>query len=154
MSNQRLARRGFLATAGLGMAAALSRAGRAEAAEWTAQEKANAKAVTDFCAVWSSRDITKALPFLADDCIYRPTETTPAVRGHQGVTQTLKSSIENATSVEWRVLDTMAMGPIVINRRIDKSVSARSLTWEGIGVFFLKDGKIKEWTDYTIRMER
>ena len=32
-------------------------------------------------------------------------------------------------------------------------VAPRS-TWEGVGVFFVKDGKIKEWSDYTIRMER
>lgn len=32
-------------------------------------------------------------------------------------------------------------------------VAPRSFTWEGVGVFFVKDGKIKEWSDYTIRME-
>jgi limonene-1,2-epoxide hydrolase len=47
------------------------------------------------------------------------------------------------------------MGPIVINHRIDTFASAtRPLTWEGTGVFFVKDGKIKEWFDYTIRTIR
>jgi limonene-1,2-epoxide hydrolase len=28
------------------------------------------------------------------------------------------------------------------------------MTWEGVGVFFVKDGKIKEWQDYTIKLDR
>ena len=44
---------------------------------------------------------------------------------------------------------------MVINHRIDRFISTtRPLTWEGVGVFFVKDGKIKEWFDYTIRVER
>jgi limonene-1,2-epoxide hydrolase len=44
---------------------------------------------------------------------------------------------------------------MVINHRIDRFVSTtRPLTWEGVGVFFVKDGKIREWSDYTIRVER
>jgi len=27
-------------------------------------------------------------------------------------------------------------------------------SWRGVGVFFLKDGKIVEWYDYTISTER
>ena len=57
-------------------------------------------------------------------------------------------------SVEFRVLETFASGPIVINHRIDRFDSPNPLTWEGVGVFFIKDGKIKEWSDYTIRMKR
>ena len=41
------------------------------------------------------------------------------------------------------MLDTAAFGPIVINHRIDRFVTARPLTWEGVGVFFVKDGKIQ-----------
>ena len=52
-------------------------------------------------------------------------------------------------------LDTFAKGPLVVNHRIDRFISTtRPLTWEGVGVFFLKDGKIKEWFDYTIRTIR
>jgi limonene-1,2-epoxide hydrolase len=28
------------------------------------------------------------------------------------------------------------------------------VTWEGVGVFYVENGKIKEWSDYTIRVER
>jgi limonene-1,2-epoxide hydrolase len=147
-------RRAFLTTAGLGTAALLGGARSAGAAEWNAAERANAKTVTDFCAAWATRDLARVLPFLADDCVYRMTETTPPANGHDGIIQRLKPTIDNATLVEFRVLDTMAAGPIVINHRVDRFMTARPLTWEGVGVFFVKDGKIKEWSDYTIRVER
>jgi limonene-1,2-epoxide hydrolase len=148
------ARRGFMRSAGLGMAALFAGAGRAAAADWNEGEKANVKTVNDFCAAWSSRDMARVLPFLADDCVYRMSETTPPVNGHAGVTGRLKTWLDDATLVEFRVLDTAAAGPIVINHRIDRFLTARPLTWEGVGVFFVKDGKIKEWSDYTIKVQR
>jgi limonene-1,2-epoxide hydrolase len=155
MSNgQNESRRAFLAAAGAGAAALLGVAARADGATWNDSEKANVKTVNDFCAAWSTRDLGRVLPFLAADCVYRMTETTPAANGHDGVVQRLKPTVDNSTSVEFRVLDSAAMGPIVINHRIDRFLTARPLTWEGVGVFFIKDGKIKEWFDYTIRVER
>jgi len=147
-------RRGFMASAGLGMAALFAGAGRVAAADWNEGEKANVKTVTDFCAAWSARDMARVLPFLADDCVYRMSETTPPVNGHAGVTGRLKTWLDDSTLVEFRVLDTAAAGPIVINHRIDRFLTARPLTWEGVGVFFVKDGKIKEWSDYTIKVQR
>jgi limonene-1,2-epoxide hydrolase len=154
LSEKAANRRSFLTTAGLGAAALLGSARSAGAAEWNAAERANVKTVTEFCAAWATRDMARVLPFLADDCVYRMTETTPPVSGHDGIIQRLKPTIDTATLVEFRVLDTMAVGPIVINHRVDRFMTARPLTWEGVGVFFVKDGKIKEWSDYTIRVER
>jgi limonene-1,2-epoxide hydrolase len=159
MSNQTDdTRRRFMATAaGSAAAVALAMLGgvkSAEGAEWNEVEKANVKTVNDFCAAWATRDISRALPFLAGDCVYRMTETTPPVNGHDGVIQRLKPTVDGATLVEFKVLDTAAAGPIVINHRIDRFLTARPFTWEGVGVFFLKDGKIKEWSDYTIRLDR
>jgi limonene-1,2-epoxide hydrolase len=151
-------RRTFLTSASVSGAtafAALSGLSRsASAAEWNDAERASVKVVTDFCTAWSTRDMNKVLPFLADDCVYRMTETTPPAMGHDGVVQRLKAAVESASLVEFRILDTMAAGPIVINHRIDRFLTAQPLTWEGVGVFFVKDGKIKEWSDYTIRVQR
>ena len=147
-------RRGFMVSAGAGIAAVLAGAGRADAADWTDAEKANVKVVTDFCAAWATRDVTRALVFLTQDCVYRMSETTAPANGHDGVIDRLKATVDRSTKVEFRVLDTFAAGPIVINHRVDQFVSDRPLTWEGVGVFFVKDGKIKEWSDYTIRVAR
>lgn len=140
-------------TAGLGV---LASARLAQAAEWSNAEKANVQLVADFCASWSTRDLTKILPRLADDCVYRMSETTPAVNGHAGVTERLGSWMPSSDrGIEFKILETFAAGPIVMNRRIDSFMSTtRPLTWEGVGVFFVKDGKIKEWSDYTIRVTR
>lgn len=108
--------------------------------------------VTDFCAAVSTLDPAAMRPFFADDIVYRTTETTPPIVGVEKVLETYTKL--NATSIEFKVLETQALGPIVINRRVDRFVGPRSFTWEGVGVFFVKDGKIKEWSDYTIRMER
>jgi limonene-1,2-epoxide hydrolase len=151
-------RRRFLTSAGVSGAAALAAfsgtSRSVSAADWNDAERASVKVVTDFCAAWSTRDMNNVLPFLADDCVYRMTETTPPANGHAGVIQRLKTWVDTASLVEFRVLDTMAAGPIVINHRIDRFLTKQPLTWEGVGVFFVKDGKIKEWSDYTIRVQR
>jgi limonene-1,2-epoxide hydrolase len=147
-------RRTFLST-GLLAAAAAATPLDAAAAEWTAAEKANVKIVTDFCAAWSSRDLKQILPLLADDCVYRMTETTPPAIGHAGVTERLGTWLQTSDRIEFRILETFAQGPIVMNRRIDRFISTtRPLTWEGVGVFFVTNGKVKEWSDYTIRTVR
>jgi limonene-1,2-epoxide hydrolase len=144
--NQEVTRREFLGTAALGAVAAL---------EWTAQEKTNVQIVNDFCAAWSTRDIAKPLAFLSNECVYRMTETTPPANGHEGVVQRLKSYVDATDRLEFKVIETFAKGPIVMNHRIDSFVSkTRPLTWEGVGVFLVQDGKIKEWFDYTIRVSR
>ena len=143
------------AAAGLGAAMTLGAGGAAQAAELTDAEKANVKLVGDFCAAWATRDFAKILPFLADDSSYRMSETTPAVTGHAGVRERLGSWLESSQQIEFKILDTYAKGPMVVNHRVDRFVSStRPLTWEGVGVFFVKDGKIKEWFDYTIRVQR
>ena len=83
------------------------------------------------------------------------TETTPPAIGHAGIRERLGSWLETSQQIEFRIIDTFAKGPMVVNHRVDRFVSTtRPLTWEGVGVFFIKDGKIKEWSDYTIKVDR
>ncbi len=50
------------------------------------------------------------------------------------------------------MLDTWARGPMVINERIDSFTRPdQSPAYHLVGVFFIKEGKIAEWTDYGIR---
>jgi limonene-1,2-epoxide hydrolase len=131
-------------------------AGSAEAAQATAAEKTNIQIVNGFCVAWATRDLKQILSFFADDGVYRMSETTPPVTGHAGIIQRLGSWIESSDKgIEFRILDTYAKGPMVVNHRIDRFMSStRPLTWEGVGVFFVKDGTIKEWNDYTITVDR
>ena len=133
----------------------LAIAAQASAAEWTPAEKANVQLVTDFCASWSTRDLAQVVPRFAGTGVDRMSETTPPVTGHAGLTVRLGSWMQSSDRIVFEILATFATGPVVINHRIDRFESkTRPLTWEGVGVFFVKDGKIQEWSDYTIRVVR
>jgi len=118
----------------------------------TADEKANVKIVNDFCAAWPGHDLGKVMAFFADNGAYRMTETMEPAKGRDAVTARVKSIIDRVE--EFKVLDTFARGPMVINERIDRFSGGPLKAWHGVGVFFVKDGKIVEWYDYTISMDR
>ena len=145
-----LARAG-LATAGLGALAA-GFAPRVSAAESSPAEKANVQLVNDFCAAWAGHESTKIMSFFADTCAYRMTETMEPNRGREAVSSRVTPLAPTVQGFE--VLDTWARGPLVINERVDHFSSGALKSWHGVGVFFVKDGKIVEWYDYTIAMER
>lgn len=143
-------RRRFLST---GLAVGFAGfAAPASAAEPTAAERANMKIVSDFCAAWPSHDSSRILGFFADNGAYRMTETMEPAKGKDAIAARIKTIIDQV--VRFDVLDTFARGPMVINERIDHFSSGPLKSWRGVGVFFLKDGKIVEWYDYTIAMDR
>lgn len=144
-------RRMFLAS-GLGVAAATGLARSASAAEPSAMEKANIQIVKDFCAAWPSHDLDKILAFFPDNGAYRMTETMEPAKGRDALTARIKTIINNVNQFE--ILDTWARGPMVVNERIDRFSNFQLKSWHGVGVFFVKDGKIVEWYDYTIASER
>lgn len=145
-----LSRRALL-TGGLGVAA-LAMAAPADAAEPTAAERANMRIVEEFCAAWPSHDLERILAFFADNGVYRMTETMEPARGREALKTRISTIINNVTRFE--ILDTWARGPMVINERIDTFANFQLKSWRGVGVFFLRDGKIVEWFDYTIAAER
>lgn len=144
-------RRGFL-TAGAGAIALAGIAHSASAAEPTSDEQANIQLVNEFCAAWSDPDLNNIMAFFADDGAYRMTETTELADGRDAVSARIQTIINNVDRFE--VLDTFARGPMVINERIDYFSDFTIKTWHGVGVFFIRDGKIVDWYDYTIRMEQ
>jgi limonene-1,2-epoxide hydrolase len=149
------ARRSFVRTSALTAAAAATLFGRQAAAQPSAAEAANIRIVEEFCAAWATRDFDRILAHVGDDNVYRMTETTPPATGHAGIRERLGQWVKDSEAIEFRILDTWAKGPMVVNHRVDTFASkARPLTWEGVGVFFIRDGKIREWHDYTIRVTR
>lgn len=121
------------------------------AAEPTAAEKVNLALVADFCAAFATRDMTKIASFLAPNCSYRITETSPPAIGTAAI-ERIKSYVDQSSKIEFKILDSWTRGPMVINERIDSFTRANaSPSYHLVGVFFIKDGKIAEWTDYGIR---
>jgi|TARA_B100000315_G_C14485775_1_gene545116 limonene-1,2-epoxide hydrolase len=144
-------RRGFL-LAGAGAMALAGMARSANAEEATTDEQANVQLVNDFCAAWPSHDLSNVMAFFADDGAYRMTETTELADGRDAVSARIQTILNNVDRFD--VLDTFARGPMVINERIDYFSDFAIKTWHGVGVFFIRDGKIVDWYDYTITMEQ
>lgn len=143
-------RRGFMA-AGAGAVALAAFSHTASAAELTTDEQANVQLVNEFCAAWPSHDLGNIMGFFADDGAYRMTETTELADGRDAVSARIQTIINNVDRFE--VLDTFARGPMVVNERIDYFSDFAIKTWHGVGVFFIREGKIVDWYDYTIKME-
>ena len=149
-----LPRRTFLAGSGLSVLGALT-ATRAASAQRGDGETRNVALVNDFCAAWSTRDLQRVTALMADNSVYRMTETTPPLTGHAALIAQMQPWVDTSSSIEFEILETFASGPLVMNHRVDHFASAtRPLTWEGVGVFFVRDGKIQEWSDYTIGVKR
>lgn len=123
----------------------------AMAAEPSPAEAANLALVKDFCDAFATRDMTKIASYLAPDCSYRITETAMPAVGPAAV-ERIRSYVERSTAIDFKILDSWARGPMVINERIDSFARADSSpAYHLVGVFFIRDGKIAEWIDYGIR---
>jgi limonene-1,2-epoxide hydrolase len=117
-------------------------------AEDSATEKANIKVVNDFIDSWSNPD--EAVTFLAPDAAVRMIEDQPAVVGQTAIAEAFKSFMTPGVTLTVDTLETMAHGPIVMNKRIDtmKSTDKPDQVFPVVGVFVVREGKITEWTDY------
>ena len=106
------------------------------------------------CAAWTAPiDFDKIGRFLAEDCSYRASETSAPVKGRQAIVDTLRKMLGSPQKAEFEIVQSFARGPMVVNERFDRfTLPARSIDWNGVGVFWVKNGLIQEWNDYTIRM--
>ena len=147
-----VSRRQMLTSAAAGAIAFATTQREVSAAELTAAEKANVQVVRDFCAAFSSHDMIRVMSFFADNCAYRISEMQEPNKGRQSVSERIGSYLQTVEKFE--VLETFAKGPMVFNERQDHFMSGPLKMWHGVGVFFLRDGKIVEWYDYTIAMQR
>jgi len=147
----RLSRRAALGLSGAGILS-LAPIAQLNAADLTPAERANVQVVNNFCAAWPNHDLAKVLSFFADDAAYRMSERQEPAKGHKAVSDKINGFLKNV--VRFEVLDTFARGPMVFNERIDHFQDLGLKSWHGVGVFFLRDGKIVEWYDYTIATER
>jgi limonene-1,2-epoxide hydrolase len=150
MKSLELNRRQLL-TAGAGIALAGMARG-SQAAEMSSEEQANVALVNAFCAAWSDNDLEALMAFFADDGAYRMTETTELADGREAVAARIGSFLGNVERFD--ILDTFARGPMVVNERIDYFNNFALKSWHGVGIFFIREGKIVDWYDYTIAMEQ
>ena len=138
-------------SAGAGALALAGWARPSTAAELTPEEQANVDLVNEFCAAWSEPQLDRIMSFFTDDSAYRMTETTELADGINAVSERIQTLINNVDRFD--VLDTFARGPMVVNERKDYFSDFAIKTGNGVGIFFIREGKIVDWYDYTIAME-
>ncbi len=147
-------RRTFLAAGGVGAAMLLNGFPEASAAKgdkYSGAEAANLEVVNDFCASWASLDADKIGGFLADKATFRMIENTPRMEGRDTIIDGIGGFMATAKSAKFEVLREHAMGSIVINERIDHfDMGDTKNAFHIVGIFFVRDGKIQEWQDYTM----
>lgn len=119
------------------------------------EERANIALVDRFCKAWEAMDLSGVTATMTEDAVYRQSQDTPPVTGHQALIDMMQPWIESSHAITYRVLDTYARGPVVINHRIDIYHSETNhLEWEGVGLFLVENGLIREWQDFTMRIQR
>ena len=151
-STNHVTRRKFLATGSVGTMAAISMPYQVDASQPALEEQENISVVNGFCATFLVPfDWDKMASFLTTDCKYRASQNIPLVEGPKAIVDFLKTFGDNATSAEFEILDTWARGPIVVNERIDRfTLPDTTFDIPVIGIFYLVDGKIAEWTDFVV----
>ncbi len=121
------------------------------AADPTPTEKANLDLVTRFCESFATRDMAKISAFLSADVVYRITDNAPAAKGPEAIAR-IKAYVERSTAIDFKILESWVRGSVVVNERIDAFTRADgNVAYHLTGVFVVKDGKIVEWADYSIR---
>ena len=88
--------------------------------------------------------------FLAEDATFRMIESSPPVNGRDAIMAGIKGFLANAKSARFEMIRSTVMGNTVLNERIDHfDMGDNQMSFHISGFFFVKDGKIQEWQDYT-----
>jgi limonene-1,2-epoxide hydrolase len=116
--------------------------------EWSAEEQANVAVVRELMAALTLRDEAAIAATLAPDALFTmgPIGALPP-RSRADFAALLAGT----TAIEIDIRKTFASGPIVMMDRFDRLVwPDRTISGRWIGVFAIKDGRVAEFTDYTI----
>lgn len=151
-----LDRRDLLGGLGAGLALAFASSTQAAGPEADpALERQKEKIVNDFCKAWSLKDADALTPYLSDDIEYHMFEGRPPINGVAEFSAQLKPFMSGMREIDWEMLRSTVMGDIVLNERIDhflrpEGSEAPDSHFHVVGVFLVRDGKIKYWKDYNL----
>ena len=150
--NPKYSRRQALGWAG-GLALLAATNLRAEEKMATELEKSNEALVNQFCADWSKQDAELLTGYFAEPFEYMVWEGGPVITTNEEFIKQMGPFLKNLKSVNWEIKRSLAMGPMVINERIDyfnaedpKYSNAPHIA----GLFIVRDGKIAIWRDYNM----
>jgi limonene-1,2-epoxide hydrolase len=104
--------------------------------------------VREFCDSWAKGDIDTLVEFFTDDAVYHNIPVAP-VSGKEAIRQTIAGFTAGVESVEFRVLNMVADGNVVLTERVDAFVTPTvTIELPVMGTFEVVDGKIAAWRDY------
>jgi limonene-1,2-epoxide hydrolase len=108
----------------------------------------NERLIREFIKAWSRLDAAELASYFTEDGCYFNIPTQP-VCGRANIEKMIKGFIATWTETVWEVKTLIAAGDVVIAERLDKTKTTKgNVDLPCVGVFELRDGKIKEWRDY------
>lgn len=114
-------------------------------------EAANEALVNRFCRDWSQRDAGLLAGYFAEPFEYMVYEGGPVITQKADFVQQMGPFLARLKAVEWEVVRSHAMGPMVINERIDHFFAHDSRHDHHpriAGLFIVRGGRIVVWRDY------
>jgi len=109
--------------------------------------------VRRFCAAWSDHiGAVELAAFFTDDAVYHNIPLPP-VTGREAIAKNIASFIRPGApgieGIQFHVIHIAANGPVVMTERVDAfKLPDKSFELPVMGIFEIRDGKIKAWRDY------
>jgi limonene-1,2-epoxide hydrolase len=108
----------------------------------------NERRVRDFIAAWSRLDAKELVDYFTEDGIYHNMPARP-VQGRANLLPFIAGFIGTWTRTEWKILNLLAAGDLVIVERLDCTrLGDRAVDLPCCGVFEMQQGRIRVWRDY------
>ena len=109
----------------------------------------NEETIIEFLNAWERLNATELASYFADDGVYHNIPLAP-VTGKNEIENFIKGFTENWTETNWKIINIISTDNIVIAERLDqtKIEGDKSVDLPCIGIFEMKNGKIKTWRDY------
>ena len=104
--------------------------------------------VREFCESWATGNLDTLMAFFTDDAVYHNIPVAP-VNGKDAIRQTIAGFTAGVDRVEFRVLNIIGEGDVVLTERVDAFITpATTIELPVMGAFEVVGGKIRAWRDY------
>jgi limonene-1,2-epoxide hydrolase len=116
-------------------------------------EIANEDLVNRFCRDWAQQDAELLAGYFAEPFEYMMYEGGPVITSREAFISQLGPFLKKLKAVDWEVLRSHAMGPMIINERIDHFYAHDSKYDHHpriAGLFIVRNGRIVIWRDYNM----
>jgi limonene-1,2-epoxide hydrolase len=104
--------------------------------------------VREFCESWATGNLDTLMAFFTDDAVYHNIPVAP-VNGKDAIRQTIAGFTAGVDRVEFRVLNIVGEGDVVLTERVDAFITpATTIELPVMGTFEVVGDKIRAWRDY------